>query len=129
MVRRAYRQLIEAADPARPWLDAGAVDGRFAGDDAPDGSVVRGPGDLVELHEIIDDLFGVGCFARPAHHVGEVVRSRIDVVRPAAVMPFLEALRPHLDGRGPAFWTWKTAREAIAARLQAIDSLTIEATR
>ena len=91
--------------------------------------MVRGARDLAELHEIVDDLFGVGCFARPVHHGDEVARSQIEVTRPAAVMPFLEALRPHLDGRGPAFWTWKTAREAIAARLQTIDALTIEAAR
>ncbi len=128
-VRIAYRQLIAAADPARPWLDAGAVDARFAGDDVPAGSIVRGPSDLAELHDIVDDLFGVGCFRRPAGGDGDVVGARLAVSRPAEVMPFLEALRPHLDGRGPAFWTWKTAREAMAVRLQALDSVTVEAAR
>ncbi|MEO0493512.1 MAG: hypothetical protein AAF081_08865 [Actinomycetota bacterium] len=116
-------------DPARPWRDAGVVDGRFAGEDVPPGAVVRGPDDLVELHDIVEDLFGVGCFVRPAPAGGEVVRAQLPVSRPAAVMPFLEALRPHLDGRGPAFWTWKTAREAMAVRLQALDTLTVEAAR
>ena len=78
---------------------------------------------------IIDDLFGVGCFVRPGPTEGEVVRATLPVRRPAAVMPFLEALRPQLEHRGPAFWTWKTAREAIAVRLQGLDSLTIEAAR
>ena len=95
----------------------------------PLGAVVRGAGDLSELHAIIDDLFGVGCFVRPGPTEGEVVRAKLPVWRPAAMMPFLEALRPQLEHRGPAFWTWKTAREAIAVRLQGLDSLTIEAAR
>ncbi|MEK9579737.1 MAG: hypothetical protein VW037_04450 [Acidimicrobiaceae bacterium] len=95
----------------------------------PPGAVVRGAGDLAELHAIIDDLFGVGCFVRPGPTDGEVVRAELPVGRPAAVMPFLEALRPQLEHRGPAFWTWKTAREAIAVRLQGLASLTIEAAR
>ncbi len=128
-VRIAYRQLIESVDPARPWLEAGAADGRFAGDEVPPGSVVRGTGDLVELHEILDDLFGIGCFDRPAATGGESVRAHLPVARPAVVMPFIEALRPHLEGRGPAFWTWKTAREGLAARLQELDTLTVEAAR
>ena len=90
---------------------------------------MRGAGDLAELHAIVDDLFGVGCFARPAPAEGETVRSALGIARPAAVMPFLEALRPHLEGRGPAFWTWKTAREAMAVRLQQLDTVTIEAVR
>ena len=128
-VRLAYRQLVEPVDPARSWLDAGAVDARFGGDPVPTGAVVRGTGDLAELHAIIDDLFGVGCFVRPGPTDGEVVRAELPVGRPAAVMPFLEALRPQLEHRGPAFWTWKTAREAIAVRLQGLASLTIEAAR
>ena len=128
-VRLAYRQLVEPVDPARSWLDVGAVDARFGGDPVPTGAVVRGAGDLAELHAIIDDLFGVGCFVRPGPTEGEVVRATLPVRRPAAVMPFLEALRPQLEHRGPAFWTWKTAREAIAARLHGLDSLTIEAAR
>ena len=128
-VRLAYRRLIEPVDPARPWLDAGAVDGRFAGDDVPPGAVVRGPADLVELHDIVDDLFGVGCFERPRGDVSETVRGRMAIDRPASVMPLIEALRPHLEDRGLAFWTWKTAREAIAARLQDVDALTVEAGR
>ena len=129
VVRLAYRQLVEPVDPARSWLDAGAVDARFGGDPVPSGAVVRGAGDLAELHAIIDDLFGVGCFVRPGPTDGEVVRAELPVGRPAAVMPFLEALRPQLEHRGPAFWTWKTAREAIAVRLQGLASLTIEAAR
>jgi len=129
VVRLAYRQLVEPVDPARSWLDAGAVDARFGGDPVPLGAVVRGAGDLSELHAIIDDLFGVGCFVRPGPTEGEVVRAKLPVWRPAAMMPFLEALRPQLEHRGPAFWTWKTAREAIAVRLQGLDSLTIEAAR
>ena len=128
-VRLAYRQLVEPVDPARPWLDAGVVDARFAGDDVPDGAVRRGAADLRELHEIVDELFGVGCFGRPEPITGEVVRGELAIARPAAVMPFLEALRPHLEGRGPAFWTWKTAREAMAVRLQTLDILTVEAVR
>ena len=128
-VRLAYRQLVEPVDPARSWLDVGAVDARFGGDPVPTGAVVRGAGDLAELHAIIDDLFGVGCFVRPGPTEGEVVRAKLPVWRPAAMMPFLEALRPQLEHRGPAFWTWKTAREAIAVRLQGLDSLTIEAAR
>ena len=128
-MRLAYRDLIASADPARPWLDDGAVDARFAGDDVPSGSVVRGVGDLAELHAIVDDLFGVGCFARPEPAEGETVRSELGIARPAAIMPFLEALQPHLEGRGPAFWTWKTAREAMAVRLQQLDTITIEAVR
>ena len=128
-VRLAYRQLVEPVDPARSWLGAGAVDARFGGDPVPTGAVVRGTGDLAELHAIIDDLFGVGCFVRPGPTEGEVVRAKLPVWRPAAMMPFLEALRPQLEHRGPAFWTWKTAREAIAVRLQGLDSLTIEAAR
>ncbi|MEM8708549.1 MAG: hypothetical protein AAGE98_18940 [Actinomycetota bacterium] len=128
-MRLAYRQLISGDDPARSWLAAGMVDARFAGDDVPAASVVRGPDDLVELHDIVDDLFGVGCFPRPAAAEGELASTRLAVSRPAAVMPFLESLRPHLDGRGPAFWTWKTAREAMAVRLQALDAVTIEAVR
>jgi len=128
-VRLAYRQLIASVDPAQPWVDDGAVDARFAGDDVPAGAIVRGSSDLVELHDIVDDLFGVGCFPRPPAVDGEILGVRLVVVRPAAVMPFLEALRPHLDGRGPAFWTWKTAREAMAVRLQALDAVTVEAAR
>ena len=128
-VRVAYRQLIASSDPARRWLDAGAVDARFAGDDVPAGAVVRGPSDLVELHEIVDDLFGVGCFVRPRRDVSESVTARLSIARPAAVMPFIESLRPHLEGRGPAFWTWKSAREAVAVRLQTLEALTVEAGR
>ncbi|MEM9467015.1 MAG: hypothetical protein AAGA90_16705 [Actinomycetota bacterium] len=128
-LRLAYRRLIESVDPARPWLDAGGIDARFAGDDAPEGSVGRGPADLAELHDIIDDLFGPGCFTRPARVGTEIRRVDLEVARPASVMPFIEALRPHLEGRGPAFWTWKTAREAVAVRLQALDHLTVEAAR
>ena len=89
----------------------------------------RGPDDLSGLQDIVDDLFGVGCFPRPTATDGVVVGTRLAVSRPAAVMPFLESLRPHLDGRGPAFWTWKTAREAMAVRLQTLDAVTIEAVR
>ena len=128
-VRLAYRQLIASVDPAQPWVDDGAVDARFAGDDVPAGAIVRGSSDLVELHDIVDDLFGVGCFARPVGAPMATARAELAIARPAAVMPFIEALRPSLEGRGPAFWTWKTAREAMAVRLQALDSLTIEAGR
>lgn len=126
-VRLAYRQLVASVDPAQAWLDDGAVDARFAGDDVPAGAIVRGPADLLELHDIIDDLFGVGCFARPHGASTAIARAEVEIARPAAVMPFIEALRPSLEGRGPAFWTWKTAREAMAVRLQELDSLTIEA--
>ena len=51
------------------------------------------------------------------------------IARPAVVMPFLETLRPGLEGRGPAFWTWKTAREAVARRLEDLERLTLEARR
>jgi hypothetical protein len=44
VVRLAYRQLVEPVDPARSWLDAGAVDARFGGDLVPPGAVVRGAG-------------------------------------------------------------------------------------
>ena len=92
--------------------------------------MVRGPRDLVELHDIIDDLFGVGCFARPAAAGGGEIRTvELTIARPAVVMPFIEALHPQLHGRGPAFWTWKSAREAVAARLQALEAVTIEAAR
>ena len=126
-VRIAYRQLIAPVDPARAWLDAGAADARFAGDGVPPGAVVRGPNDLIELHDIVDDLFGVGCFARPDCEPMTTAQAKMAIARPAAVMPLIETLRPALEGRGPAFWTWKTAREVMAARLQALDSLTIEA--
>jgi hypothetical protein len=116
-------------DPARDWLDAGAVDARFAGPDVAPGAVVRGPDDLRELHDIVDDLFGVGCFDRPLDRSSEVRRATVTVTRPAAVMPFIESLRPDLEGRGPAFWTWKSAREAMAVRLQDLASLTVEAAR
>lgn len=128
-VRIAYRQLVGALDPARAWLDAGAVDARFAGTEVPAGAVVRGSSDLVELHDLIDDLFGVGCFERPSGETSESASGRVPIGRPAAVMPFIEALRPHLEGRGPAFWTWKSAREAVAVRLGDLDGLTVEAAR
>ncbi|MEM9202794.1 MAG: hypothetical protein AAGC53_14105 [Actinomycetota bacterium] len=128
-VRRAYRELIGRVDPAEPWLAAGGVDARFGGDAVPEGAVVRGPADLGELHDIIDDLFGVGCFDRPAGDVYETRRAALVIARPAAVMPFVEALRPCLEGRGPAFWTWKTARETMAVRLQGLEGLTVEAAR
>ncbi|MCH1436017.1 MAG: hypothetical protein L7U56_10130 [Acidimicrobiales bacterium] len=128
-VRSAYRQLIRPADPARRWLEEGAVDGRFASGQAPARAVVRGSGDLVELHDIIDELFGVGCFERPRTGTSEVVQGRLVISRPTAVMPLIEALRPWLEGRGPVFWTWKTAREAVAARLTDLDGLTVEAGR
>lgn len=57
---------------------------------------------------------------------GTVV-GQLTMWRPADVMPFIETLRPQLERRGPAFWTWKSAREAIAARLQTLDHLTVEA--
>ena len=77
---------------------------------------MRGPADLRELHDIVEDLFGVGCLARPPAGAEETERSELFVARPAMVMPFIEALRPRLEGRGPAFWTWKSAREAVAVR-------------
>ena len=95
----------------------------------PAGAIVRGAGDLIELHDIVDDLFGVGCFERPARRGVETVRARLDIARPAAVMPFVEAMRPQLEGRGPAFWTWKSAREGLAARLAQLGTLTVEAAR
>jgi len=128
-VRSAYRQLVGPADPARRWLEEGAVDGRFASGEVPAGAVVRGSGDLVELHDIIDELFGVGCFERPRIDTCDVVQGRLVISRPAAVMPLIEALRPWLEARGPVFWTWKTAREAVAARLADLDGLTVEAGR
>ena len=56
------------------------------GGDAPAGSVVRGPADLRELHDIVEDLFGVGCLARPPAGAEETERSELVVARPAMVM-------------------------------------------
>lgn len=128
-IRLAYRELIGVHDPARPWLDSGVADARFVEGDEAGGAVVRGADDLGELHEIIDDLFGVGAFPRPRAVVGETRRAKLAIVHPAVVVPFLDVLRPHLEGRGPAFWTWKSAREAMARRLQQTDAVTLAATR
>lgn len=126
-VRLAYLDLVGEDDPAREWLDGGVPDTRFVGGDALRGAVVRGPDDLRELHEIVDDLFGVGAFDRPPLGATDVRTASIPVSRPAAVMPLLEALRPSLEGRGPVFWTWKTAREAMALRIADLGLLTVQA--
>ena len=122
----AYTQLVSPVDPARVWLDAGRADLRFAAL-TPSGTVVRGTDDLVELRAIIDDVYGPGVWPEPVEVVGEVRTATLAVARPASLMPFLEALRPSLDGRGPAFWTWKSPREAIANRLVAQRTLTVSA--
>ena len=127
-LRLAYLDLVAASDPARPWLDAGLTDARFRSEDPPPGSIVRGPGDLRELHDIVDDLFGVDAFERPTEGATEVRTGRIALARPAVLMSFLETLRPSLEDRGPAFWTWKSAREAVALRLEGVEALTVEAT-
>ena len=129
-VRIAYRNLVGHFDSARRWIVDGEIDARFVEGDVPARSIRRGTSDLMELHDIVDDLFGVGCFDRPRpdHRAVEgVVTGQLTMWRPADVMPFVETIRPQLERRGPAFWTWKTARESIAARLQTLEHLTVEA--
>lgn len=128
-VRLTYLEFVGARDPARAWLGDGSVDARFAESCAPAGAIVRGPDDLCELHSVIDDLLGVSAFERPPVVDGDRRTERLSVARPAAVMPFIESLRPCLAGRGPAFWTWKTVRESIALRLEEIGGLTVQAAR
>lgn len=127
-LRGVYRELCGERDPALRWLMVGAADCRFAGAVTPR-AIVRGSGDLVELYYLVDDLFGTDTLWRPPHADGEVRRSRLTVARPAEVMPLLEALRPQLEHRGPAFWTWKSAREALARGLIDLGGLTVEAVR
>ena len=127
-IRAAYRTLCGDHDPAGPWLAAGATDARFGGVVTP-GVVVRGADDLRELHELVDDLFGPDALRRPPPAAGERCRIHLRLARPAAIVPLLEAFRPSLEHRGPAFWTWKSAREALARRLGDLDGLTVEAVR
>ena len=127
-IRAAYRTLCGDRDPAGPWLAAGASDARFGGL-VTSSAVLRGADDLIELHDLVDDLFGPDALRRPASTGGEVRRDRLALDGPAAIVPFLETLRPSLEHRGPAFWTWKSAREALARRLVDLEELTLEAVR
>ncbi len=127
-VRAAYRALCGDRDPATPWLASGMPDARFGSVVNP-GEIVRGQRDLIELHSLVDVLFGTDALPRPPIACGKTRQNHFAIARPAAVVPLLEALRPHLEHRGPGFWTWKSAREALAWRLTDIDGLTVEAVR
>lgn len=127
-VRLAYLEFVAVDDPAAAWLAAGTADARFVVDERRDGAIVRGADDLVEMHDAIDDVFGTGLIVRGTGTV-DARSAMIRVDRPAAVMPLLDALRPSLDRRGPAFWTWKTAREAVALRVHQLGGLTVQAAR
>ena len=128
-VRLRYRALVGDTDPAREWLARGVTDARFAAGHPTGGVVVRGADDLVELHDIVDDVFGLDVLPRPRAMSGETRVEQLAIARPAVTVPFLDGLRPVLERRGLSFWTWKSAREAMARRLHELDALTLAATR
>gem|GEM_PF-1179276 len=125
-LRVVYREFVAGEDPARGWLESGAPDCRFS-DQAPLGSVVRGPRDLHELGAVLVDLFGTDAWPEPAWVPGEQREVVVPVVRPARLIPLVEALRPELEHRILAFWTWKSAREAVANRLASHGTVTLVA--
>jgi hypothetical protein len=131
--RRAYRALIGENDPAADVLGlTGAVDLR-PGVRRPDSDdpirrvvVLAGPGDLIELREIVEAATGVGTWPSGPSVAGEIRRGRLEITRPSSLLGLLVAMEGVIDDRSP--WrTWRSAVDIVAARVREIGALSLEA--
>lgn len=99
-------------DPATPW---------------PDGAVVlSGPDDLAELRDVVETVTGVGSWPRPPEVDGAtVVRARVAIHRPAALLGLLLAMEGLIERRSP-WGRWRTTVDTLAARVATIDSIGVD---
>lgn len=128
--RRAYQRLLSDEDPAADWLAAGAADLRPFTDGsgpAPAGAVVVGPDDLREIREIVDTQLGVGCWPRAEVIAGERRTVQVALVRGAATA-LVHAFEGRIEQRSP-WGRWRSAVDIMAARLDALDTVTLDAIR
>lgn len=91
--------------------------------------IVSGPDDLIELRLVVERVTGPGSwFTGSGSEVdGTMRRGRLDLARPAQVMGLVVALEGIVPDNGGAWRTWKTAVEAIAAGVDELESITLEA--
>jgi hypothetical protein len=131
--RRAYLALLGGRDPAAAVVAAtGAVDLRPGGlasqTDATTTQtiVVSGPADLIELREIVETATGVGTWPANEADRGEVRSSVLEVEGAAPLLGLLMAMEGLIEDRSP--WrTWRTAVDTLAARVEKLRTITVEA--
>jgi len=137
--RRAYLMLLGDEDPADAYLADGALDLRLGhelldpdavvvgvgGVDGAESVLFSGPGDLVEVKEIVEAATGVGTWPTPAAGHGELIRVRLELSRPAAVLGLLIAMEDLIERRSP-WGRWRTVVDTIASRIAELDSVSIE---
>ena len=127
--RRAYVDVLGADDPAAQLLADGALDLRLGHEaseiDPARRLVVSGPRDFCELREIVESAIGVGAWPTPGPGEGVVVRAPVTPDRPAAMLGLLLAMEELIDRRSP--WArWRTVVDTLAARVNAIEALTVD---
>ncbi|MDW3218493.1 MAG: hypothetical protein R8F63_07740 [Acidimicrobiales bacterium] len=112
------------------WLAAGAADLRPFADGSlpvPAGAVVAGPDDLREIRDVVDTQLGVGCWPRNELIVGERRTSRVALPRGAATA-LVHALEGRIELRSP-WGKWRTVVDIMAVRLDALETVTLDAIR
>ena len=131
--RRAYADLLGAADPVADLMVAGAVDLRPGGPIAtgPLRVVTSGPDDLVELVRAVESVTGPGTWPRPGIPLGwrvaETHRARVALGRPTPALALVAAMEGLITDRTGAWRTWRTTLETVAAAVAPIGSLTVDA--
>jgi hypothetical protein len=127
--RRAYVDLLGDDDPARAALAEGAVDLRLGFDSTtPEPAtpyLISGFHDLAELREIVESAIGIGTWPISADSEGELIRARIEVDRPAAVLGLLLSMEDLIERRSP-WGRWRSVVETMAARVEKLDVITTE---
>jgi hypothetical protein len=120
--------LLGDDDPAAAILAAGAVDLRLGHDDRAVGldraTVVSAPDDLQELRAIVESATGVGTWPTPDGVDGDPIRARIELAAPAAALGLLLSMEDLIERRSP-WGRWRTTVDTMAARVVALDAVTV----
>jgi hypothetical protein len=136
--RLAYQALVRADDPAGSLLSADdVVDLRpradLSGWCRPSGCrsvIVAGPDDLAELRQVVERSLGVGTWPRSRSGPELAATTRTaTILLPSAgpALSLLMAMEGLIEDRSP--WRrWRTAVETIASEVEALESLTAQAT-
>jgi len=136
-VRVAYAALIADHDPWEVEIKGGTTDLRVGYSlselhQTTGGAVlVSGPGDLLELREVVERMTG------PATWPLSMVPSGFDIIetrtvqlvleRPASALGLIMSMEAHIEDRAGAWRTWKTTVESLAGAIPSGFRLSTEA--
>ncbi len=135
-VRVAYSALFADHDPWAAEIERGATDLRVGYSSAElhqltgDAVLVSGPGDLLELREVVERMTGPATWPSSTLPSGfDIIETRaLELVleRPASALGLIMAMETHIEDRARAWRTWKTTVESLAGAIPTGFRLSVE---